>query len=88
MLQRGPIVDLLVGEDECLVLLEDQCLRLTAIAAAVVGLLDRPRTSADLQARLEGEFGRAPQGRFEEIVEDLVQQGVLQARDEVLSGDP
>ena len=87
MLQRGPIVDLLVGEDECLVLLEDQCLRLTAVAAAVVQLLDRPRTSADIEARLEAEFGPAPGGRFEEIVTSLVDQGLVQAPDQVLSGD-
>ena len=54
----------------------------------MVELLDRPRTSVDLQTHLEVKFGRAPVGRFDEIVTDLLRQGVLHARDQVLSGDP
>ena len=88
VLVRGDIVDVLAEDDECLVLLQDRCLRLTAVAAAVVELLDRPRTSVDLQTHLEVKFGRAPVGRFDEIVTDLLRQGALHARDQVLSGDP
>jgi hypothetical protein len=88
ILARGPIVDLLDDGDECVVLLERQCLRLSSVAAAVIELLELPRPADEVRARVQALFGTAPRGRFESLIEDLVQQGVVVRAHAVRSEDP
>ena len=76
-LARGDIADVLFGEDECLVLTTSACLRLTAVPAAIVELLETPRSEEELGVELEEWFGVAPEGRLTEMLDELRSQGVV-----------
>lgn len=74
---RGDIVDILHRDDECVVLTNQTCLRLTTIPTTVLRALDEPCTLDGLVARLEAEFGPSPRGRLEEILEQLDSYGLV-----------
>lgn len=83
MVRRGDVVDVLIGEDEALVLTSGQCLRLNALAAAIVESLSEPLERSDLEARLEQRFGTAPPGRLDGILDELAAQGVIEIAPEI-----
>jgi hypothetical protein len=80
MLRLDDVVDVLFGEDECLVLTSTTCLRLSSVPAALVALLDRPRPETEVRAALNDRFGDAPEGRLEEVLGELVEHRVVQRR--------
>lgn len=77
MIERGAIVDLLVRDGESLVLTEHQCLRLTEVPTELLAFIDEPRTLEQIKAHLDERFGPAPEGRVEEIVDDLISHGLI-----------
>lgn len=77
MIERGAIVDLLVRDGESLVLTESQCLRLTEVPTAILEFLVRPRTRAELEGHVASEFGPPPEGRLDELLAELAEQGLV-----------
>jgi len=77
MITRGEIVDLLVRDGESLVLTKSQCLRLTQAPTAVLGLLAQPRSTAEIETHLTSLFGSPPEGRLEEILAEMAEQGLV-----------
>jgi len=77
MITRGEIVDMLVRDGESLVLTESQCLRLTQAPTAVLELLAQPRSTADVETHLTTLFGSPPEGRLEEILAEMAEQGLV-----------
>ena len=72
MLRRADIVDFLVVGEESLVLTQTQCLRLAAVPTALLAYLEEPRTVEQATAHLTAEFGPAPDGRLQQVIDDLV----------------
>ena len=87
MLSRGDVVDVLFGDEDCIVLTSSTCLRLTAVPAAIVESLEEPRSEDELRQALEERFGPAPEGRLEEVLEELRSQGVVRVVSETASSD-
>lgn len=77
MITRGEIIDLLVRDGESLVLTPHQCLRLTEVPTAVLGLLTQPKSRAQLEAHVTSEFGPAPEGRLDELLAEMAEQGLV-----------
>ncbi len=77
MWSRDDVVDVIFREDECIVLTSTTCLRMSPVSAAVIELLEHPRTQVDLGDQLDARFGVAPDGRLDEILGQLADQGVV-----------
>lgn len=77
MITRGDIVDFLVRDGESLALTPDRCLRLTDVSTAILAVLDRPRSRAEVEEHVSSLFGPPPQGRLDEVLAELVGQGLV-----------
>lgn len=77
MIERGAIVDLLMREGECLALTEGRCFRLTEVPTAILDVLARPMTRAELESHVAAEFGPPPEGRLDELLAELAAQGLV-----------
>ena len=84
---RDDVVDFLVEDGDALVLTSRECVRLSALPAAIVEHLDEPRTEADLTAHLEERFGSAPPGRLEEILGELTRRRLIHLTSEIVPSD-
>lgn len=83
-LSRGPaIVDILFSADECVVLTEQRCLRLSVAATAVLRSLSAPSDRAAVRVHVESVCGPAPDGAFESVVSELVGSGLVAETDMV-----
>lgn len=87
LIGRDDVVDVLLGDDEAVVLTSRQCLRLTALSAAIVAFLVEPRPEVEVLAHLEDLFGPAPDGRLEQVLDELTHQGLIQVTSETVSSD-
>ena len=68
MLQRRDVIDILVRDEECMVVTDKLCLRVSPIPTAIVEYLVEPRLGSDLMNHLESILGPPAPGRFEEIL--------------------
>jgi hypothetical protein len=77
VLHRGEIVDVLIRDDECVILTPQRCLRLSQVATTAFQFLHRPRTRQQLVDHLEARFGAAPDDAVDDLVDALVEVGVV-----------
>ena len=77
MFIRGEVVDMVVRGGESVVLTQERCFRLSAVATQVMRVLDDPRTLEEIEADLLATFGPAPDGALASVLDDLISQGLV-----------
>ena len=79
VLSRLPVLDEYADAARCAVMLGNDVLVLSEIPTALLrALSEGPRSLDEVEARLAADFGPAPEGALADVVDQLVDAGLLE----------